>query len=175
MEGIIFSPPELETYDRLKAELVCRLSNSHERRVRQLLSHEEMGDRNPSQFRLHLKSLDPDVHDDFLRNVWASRLPTHFQASLAGQIEGGLVSTSRLADRLCYVTRLSTKASISQSTPDHPYGLVEPIGELSRQVASLQALQTNRRSQSRDHHHPHTRDRFRSTIDNTVQPRDISW
>jgi hypothetical protein len=49
-EDIIIAPPEQEPYDRLKSELVCRLTTSREQRVRQLLSHEEMGDRKPSHF-----------------------------------------------------------------------------------------------------------------------------
>ena len=48
VKDIIISPPEHEPYNRLKAELVRRLSTSCEQRVRQLLSHEEMGDRKPS-------------------------------------------------------------------------------------------------------------------------------
>ena len=44
VEDIITSPPDQDPYDRLKAELVRRLSTSREQRVRQLLSHEEMGD-----------------------------------------------------------------------------------------------------------------------------------
>jgi len=139
VEDIIISPPELEPYDRLKAELVSRLSTSREQRVRQLLSHEEMGDRKPSQFLRHLKSLAPYVPDDFLRTIWASRLPPHIQAILAGQTEGSLDSTSRFADRICDVTPLPTTASISPSTPDNPARLLERIEELSRQVASLQA------------------------------------
>jgi len=149
VEDIIISPPELGPYDRLKAELVRRLSTSREQRVRQLLSHEEMGDRKPSQFLWHLKNLAPDVHDDFLRTIWASRLPPHVQAILAGQTEGSLDSTSHLADRICEVTPPPTTTSISPSTPDNPAGILERIEELSRQVASLQASQTNRRSQSR--------------------------
>ena len=96
VEDIITSPPEREPYDRLKAELVRRLSTSREQRVRQL-SHEEMGDRKPSQFPRHLKSLAPDVPDDFLRTIWASRVPPHVQAILAGQTEGSLDSASHLA------------------------------------------------------------------------------
>jgi len=85
VEDIITAPPEHEPYDRLKTELIRRLSTSSEQRVRQLLSHEEMGDRKPSQFLRHLKSLAPDVADDFLRTVWFSRLPPHVQAILPGQ------------------------------------------------------------------------------------------
>ena len=86
VEDIITSPPEEEPYTYLKSELVRRLSTSRER-VRQFLSHEEMGDRKPSQFLRHLKGLSPDVPDNFLRTIWASRLPPHVQAILAGQTE----------------------------------------------------------------------------------------
>jgi hypothetical protein len=72
VEDIIIAPPDHEPYNRLKAELVRRLSTSREQRVRQLLSHEEMGDRKPSQFLRHLKGLAPDVPNDFLRTIWAS-------------------------------------------------------------------------------------------------------
>ena len=75
VEDIITSPPDQNPYDRLKAGLVRRLSTSREQRVRQLLSHEEMGDRKPSQFLRHHKGLAPDVPDHFLRTILASRLP----------------------------------------------------------------------------------------------------
>ena len=44
VEDTITSLPEHEPYDRLRAELVRRLSISREQRARQLLSHKEMGD-----------------------------------------------------------------------------------------------------------------------------------
>jgi hypothetical protein len=50
VEDIITTPLQDNPYDRLKAELVKRLSTSREQRVIQLLSHEEMGDRNTSHF-----------------------------------------------------------------------------------------------------------------------------
>ena len=103
-EDIITSPSEHEPYDRLKAELVRRLSTSREQRVRQLPSHEEMGDWKLSQFLWHLKGMAPDVPDNFLCTIWASRLPPHVQAILAGQTEGSLDSTSHLADKICEVT-----------------------------------------------------------------------
>jgi hypothetical protein len=96
VEDIIISPPEQEPYDRLKAELVRQLSTSRVQRVRQLLSHKELGYRKPSQFLRHLKNLAPDVPDDFLRTIWASRLPPHVQAILAGQTEGSLDSASQI-------------------------------------------------------------------------------
>jgi hypothetical protein len=67
VEDIITTPPQDNPYDRLKAELVKRLSTSGEQRVRQLLSHEEMEDRKPSQFLRHYKGLAPDVPADYRR------------------------------------------------------------------------------------------------------------
>jgi hypothetical protein len=57
IEEIITSLPEHEPYDRLKAELVRRLSPSRAQRAGQVLSHEEMGERKTSQFLRHLNSL----------------------------------------------------------------------------------------------------------------------
>jgi hypothetical protein len=77
VEDIIIAPSEHEAYDRLEAELVYQLSTSRKQCMGQLLCHEEMGDRKPSQFLRHLMGLAPDVLDDFLRAIWASCLPSH--------------------------------------------------------------------------------------------------
>jgi hypothetical protein len=123
-----------------------RLSSSRDQRVRQLLTHEEMGDRKPYKFLRHLKSLAPDVPDDFL-SIWSSRLPPHIQTILAGQAEGNLDAASQLADRIAEVAPLLT-TSIAQA-PDTP-GLLQKIEDLSRQVAALTSGRTLHRSHSRD-------------------------
>ena len=107
-----------------------------------------MGDRKPSQFLRHLKSLAPDVPDDFLRSIWSSRLPPHIQTILAGQAEGNLDATSQLADRIAEVAPLSITASIAH-TPDSAR-LLQKIEDLSRQVAALSRGRTRHRSHSKD-------------------------
>jgi hypothetical protein len=116
-----------------------------------------MGDRKPSQFLRHLKGLAPDVPDDFLRTIWASRLPPHVQAILAGQTEGSLDAASRLADRICEVTPLPATASVTPAQPDTNSALLERIEELTRQVAALRAAPTQRRSRSRENQRKHHR------------------
>jgi hypothetical protein len=54
---VLTNPPPTGRYDRIKAELTRRLSLSEEQRIRQLLMHEEMGDRRPTQFLRHLRIL----------------------------------------------------------------------------------------------------------------------
>jgi hypothetical protein len=143
--------------------------------VRQHLSHEEMSDRKTSQFHRQLKSLVPELPDDFRRTIWARRLPPHVQAILAGQTEGSLDSASHLANRICKVTTLPTTSSISPSQPDNTAELLEGIEELSRQVASLQASQTHSRPHARIHQQLHSRDLRDSTSDNTLQLNDTCW
>jgi hypothetical protein len=150
VEDIITSPPQHEPYDRLKAELVRRLSTSGQQRASQLLSHEEMGDRKPSQFLQHLRTLAPGIKDDFLRPVWTSRLPPHIQAKFTGQTEGSLDSAAQLADGFCEVTPQPTTANVSPVTPDNTARLLDVIQELSHKFTLLEASQTHSRSQSRD-------------------------
>jgi hypothetical protein len=152
VEDIIISSPADETYTTLKAELVRRLSSSRDQRVRQLLTHEEMGDRKPSQFLRHLKSLAPEVPDDFLRSIWSSRLPPHIQTILAGQAEGNLDAASQLADRIAEVAPVPTTAAIAQN-PDSAT-LLEMIEDLFRQVAALTSSRSRHRPQSRDKRKP---------------------
>ncbi|XP_064482540.1 uncharacterized protein LOC135395231 [Ornithodoros turicata] len=49
VHDLITSPPRENPYDRLKAALLKRTSTSDRKRLRQLLSAEELGDRGPTQ------------------------------------------------------------------------------------------------------------------------------
>jgi hypothetical protein len=157
----IISPPEQGPYDRLKAELVRRLSTSREQRETAPVAR---GIGGPQA-----------VTDDFLRTIWASRLPPHVQAILASQTEGSLDSASHLADRICEVTPLPITASISRSTPNSSAGLLERIEELTRQVASLQASQHGSRLQPRGRHRSQSRDCHRDTSNYPPTPHDTCW
>ena len=125
--------------------LVRQLSTSREQRVRELLTHDEMGDRKQSQVLRHLKDLAPDVPDDFLRTVWTSRYSQHVKAILADQVEGSLDSVFHFVDKIFEVTSQPTAASMSSTTPDNTAGLLESIEELSCQVTSPRVSQTHNR------------------------------
>jgi hypothetical protein len=138
VEDSITSPPERDPYTKLRNEFVLRLSPSREPRIRQLLTFEEIGDRKPSQFLRHLRGLAPDVPEDFLRNIWSSRLPPNIQATLAGQQECSLDAAARCADRISEVAPQPARASVGP--PPHTI-LLQKIDDLSRQVATLSAEQ----------------------------------
>lgn len=142
----VITAPGAQPYEKLKSELVRRLSPSREQRLRQFLTHEEMGDRKPSQFLRHLRSLATDVPDDLLRSTWSSRLPTHLQTILAGQSECNLDALSLMADRIHEVSPQPSVAAASHLAPpaeDKGAGspemahILRQIDELSRQVSAL--------------------------------------
>jgi hypothetical protein len=71
VEDIITSPSQQDPYSELKTVLLNRLS-SRDQCVRQPLTLEEMGDRKPSHFLRHLRSLIHAVPDYFLHSIWTS-------------------------------------------------------------------------------------------------------
>jgi hypothetical protein len=128
----ITSPPERDPYTTLRAELVRRLPLSKEQRIRQLFTFKEMGDRKPSWFLRHLRSLVPDVSDNFLRNIWSSRLPPNVQAILAGQPEGDLDAATPCAGRIIEAAPQPALASVAQLRESN--ALRQHVADLSRQV-----------------------------------------
>lgn len=103
IEDIITQPqPAGQKYQILKSELINRLSMSEAQKVRKLLSDEELGDRKPSQFLRHLKSLAGTSLSDqnILRQLWLRRLPQNIQAILASQSDLALDKLADLADKI---------------------------------------------------------------------------
>ncbi|KAL0880729.1 hypothetical protein ABMA27_001943 [Loxostege sticticalis] len=152
VEDIITNPPATNKYERLKTELIKRLSASKERKVKQLLVHEELGDRKPSQFLRHLQHLaGPDVPEDFLRTIWTSRLPSSTQTIIASQSTATLEVLADLADRIHDIVPTAPQvASTSHCVAPGSYmdAMAQQIAELTRQVQKL-STQVNRESRSR--------------------------
>lgn len=150
VKDVIISPPANNKYDKLKTELIKRLTASNEKKLKQLMMHEELGDRKPSQFLRHLQSLaGVEVPEDFLKTIWISRLPHSIQTVLAGQsATASLEDQADLADRVHDIASSTPNvATTSQPIP----GSV--LGELTREIAELrkqlQTLATTRDSRPR--------------------------
>jgi hypothetical protein len=146
LEDVITSPQERDPYST-RAELIRWLSPSREQRIRQFLTL-EIGDRKPSQFLRHLRSLASDMSEDFLHTVWSSRLPPNIQAILAGQHKGNLDAAVSSTDRISEVAPQPVLASVGPSA--HSTMLLRGIEDLSCQMAALSAKQDCLRTSSRD-------------------------
>lgn len=163
VEDIIINPPAQSPYSYLRTELVRRLSLSEEQRVRQLLMEEELGDRKPSQFLRHLRSLAgaTQVQDNLLRQLWIQRLPPQVQAILQTQAETPLDKVAALADKILEVTPPPIPAAVSAidtAQTSELSQLFKRVDELAQQMAALQSsLRPRSRSRSRPGHYRHTR------------------
>lgn len=141
VEDIITAPASADKYERLKTELIKRLSVSREKKIHQLLTNEELGDRKPSQFLRHLRSLaGSGVPEDFMRSIWTSRLPTATQTIIASQAKSPLDVVAELADRIHEVVPSRPQiAAASSSSASGPHSLSQEIAALTQQMQTLTA------------------------------------
>ncbi|XP_011171157.1 uncharacterized protein LOC105203924 [Solenopsis invicta] len=119
IKDLITKPPAENKYENLKKALIQRLSISQEQQIRQLLEHEEVGDRRPSQFLRHLQALaNSAIPDQLLRTLWMGRLPSQLQAILATRTADDLEAVTEQADRIHEVANRATGvASLQSATP----------------------------------------------------------
>lgn len=162
VEDIIEAPSASDKYERLKTELTKRLTASREKQVQQLLNHEELGERKPSQFLRHLKNLaGPGVPDEFIRSVWSSRLPSNVQTIVASQAaKSTLKELAELADQIMDVVTSTPQVAAASSHPGTPESA--QIAALTRQVEVLSA-KLDRMSRPRQRETSRRRGRSAST------------
>lgn len=192
VKDIIISPPATEKYLKLKTTLINRLSQSRDQRLKQLLMHEELGDRKPSQLLRHMQSLAGTTSDpnDFVRTMWISRLPTNIQTVLACQEDSPLEVLATLADRVHeVVTPLtpsphvaatsSTSSRMTSQGTNRAHGsneLERQVAELTKQVESLLAEKRSRKhGRSRSNHRGRYRSYSRSRSRSGKKNQSYCW
>lgn len=162
---IIENPPRENKYDRLKTELIKRLSAPREEKILQFLNKEEMGSRKPSQFLRHLRHLaGSQITDEFIRTVWYNGLPQNIQPIIASQADTPLEQLADLADKIIAIAVPSphvaeVRPSTSHASDMHIMmmeGMARQIAELTKRIDDLTTRQSrprgrryNNRSQSR--------------------------
>jgi hypothetical protein len=179
VEDIIVSPPASNKYEKLKSELIKRLSASKEKKVKQLLMHEELGDRKPSQFLRHLQNLaGPGVPEDFVKTIWTSRLPHSMQQIIASQTTSPLEVLADLADRIQDIAPptpvvASTSAVSAVNTSSALEEMAKQIAELTRQVNYLSTERSRSRSQARRNYRGRSTSVHRS--DSRYRKQPLCW
>ncbi|GFY28287.1 uncharacterized protein TNCV_4396211 [Trichonephila clavipes] len=152
----IIKPPTTGMYEKLKNQLINRLSLSEEQRVRKVLGREEVGDRKPSQFLRHLRSLAGgiEIKTTLLRSLLLQRLPLHVQAILQGQSTLEPDQMAGMADRIMEVPLLTSVPSVNSIDPIVASAsprvsvtiesLPERVEDLAKQVELLQTRSNSR-------------------------------
>ena len=155
VRDILLKPPETPPYDVLKKMLIERTSVSEQRRLQQLFTAEELGDRKPTQLLRRMQQLlgDKETTTDssFIKELFMQRLPTNIRIVLASASEKNtLQDLATLADKMMEVAgpTISTVVTPTQATSEGDSMRAE-ISSLREQVSALQAAVRPRRSRSR--------------------------
>lgn len=192
IRDIILEPPTTNPYDTLKAELIKRTSASEHRRLQQLLTSEELGDRTPSQLLRRLQQLLGERAATFdpalLRELFLQRLPNNVRMVLTSASGLALVQLAQLADTVMEVAApqvapiaamqshlLGASANISaaETTEDSfRTDIQQAIKALTAQVAALTS-----RSRSEHRQRSTSRPRYSSPSQARAVSRhsDICW
>ena len=168
IKDVITNPPPNDKYGAIKRALIQRLTVPQEQRIRQLLEQEEIGDRKPSQFLRHLRTLaGMSVPGELLRTLWLGRLPAQTQAILATRGHDDLEEVAEQADRIHEIGNRAVVLATTASSTNTPTSMEAQIEALRGQVATLTTKLTQmnkqfRRDKSRDRQRERTRNRSKS-------------
>lgn len=151
VKDVITNPPATDKYVTIKKALIQRVSASQEQRTYQLLEHEELGDRKPSQFLRHLRTLaGVAVPDQLLRTLWLARLPSQMRVILATRSQDRLEDVAEQADRIQEVSGRFV-SEVTASTSDKT--IVEQLSRLALRIDEIdkrgRPSQKHKRSRSR--------------------------
>lgn len=169
----IQSPPANNLYEGIKALLIERHSMSEERRIEQLLSNEQMGDRRPSEFYRAIKQLagtSGTIGAKLITNLWARRLPQAINIAIIAQGDKPDSELTALADR---IWEASHRPTISET--DSQPSIVSLQAEISELKTMLSRLSLNRgRSRQRQYSRPNSTVRT-SNRSNSRKNSDVCW
>ena len=141
VRDIILHPPETRPYDRLREQLVQCTGTSTRRRLQQLLTSEELGDRKPSQLLRKMQQLlgdgATDADDALVHELFLQRLPANVRVVLASAPDSAsLAELAQLADR------------IVEAAPPSIAGVTAPtlqeVEQLRAEISRLTDLVTSR-------------------------------
>jgi len=142
VRDLILQPPDHNPYDTLKEQLIKRTAASEQRRLQQLFSAEELGDRKPTQLLRHMQQLLGDkasiTDSSFLRELFLQRLPPNVRMVLASSADTiTLEELASLADKIMEVaTPIIATVGSSQVSAE--------IDQLRSEIASLKRLAETR-------------------------------
>ncbi|XP_075723960.1 uncharacterized protein LOC142766033 [Rhipicephalus microplus] len=138
---ILANAPADGRYLHLKRQLIRRLSPSQDEKVCQLLQHEELSDRKPSQLLHYMRDLlsSSPVNDSLLRIIWLQRLPSYVPAILQVQPKLPLDKLSHIADQVVEIPLPASPLTVNTvDTRQSSSELARHVDEITRQLDSIQ-------------------------------------
>lgn len=100
---IIVSPPDVDLYGNLKDVIITRLSSSEEKRLDDLLSGSQMGDKKPSEFYRFMLGIvggSDMVSQATLIKLWKRRLPKTIYIAITASGKTEIKDIIEIADKI---------------------------------------------------------------------------
>ncbi len=142
VRDLIIHPPTATPYDVLREQLIKRTTASEQRKLQQLFSVEELGDRKPTQLLRRIQQLLGDrastADSTLLRELFLQRLPGNVRMILAAT-SCSLNELAELADKVMDAAAPSVSAFQAQPPPPPPQ-LTTEVDQLRTEVSRLQEL-----------------------------------
>ena len=121
VRDLLLHPPKDAPYDKPRSELIKRMEASEQRRLQQLLTAEELGDRKPTQLLRRMQQLlgdsGPAPDSSFVHKLFLQCLPSNVQMVLASSSSG--LTHTQLAEMANRIVELSTPPAILQVTSNN--------------------------------------------------------
>ena len=155
IRDLLLTPPEENPYDVLRQKLIERTAASEQRRLRELFTAEELGDRKPTQLLRRMQLLLGDkagtTDGSIIKELFLQRMPQSVRMVLASVSESTpLEELAALADK---IREVATPSIASVNVPAHALSEIEQLraenARLQQQVSALQAATGPRRRRSR--------------------------
>ena len=137
---VLEQPPSTGKYDKLKAVLIERFSDSLEKQLRTLLDGMDLGDKAPSVLLREMRTLaGANVTDNMLRTLWLQRLPTRIQELLTVLDDVSLDKLAACADKAHErgSGAGNTIAVVNNTQLDPLQTLQTQVQELTKAVAAI--------------------------------------
>ena len=155
IRDLLLRPPADRPYDVLKDKLIERTAASEQRRLQQLFTAEDLGDRKPTQLLRRMQQLLGEkaatTDGSIIKELFLQRLPTNVRMVLAATSERtSLDELATLADKIVEVA-VPSIATVSGSAPitSEVELLRAENASLRKQVSALQSATGPRRRRSR--------------------------
>ena len=154
VRDILLNPDKDSPYDVLKEALCRRTAISEEKRLKELLSSEEIGDRKPSQVLRRMQQLagSQEVDNKLMRSLFLQKLPKNVQqiaAAVGDKVE--LSELADMADSIVDVTGDGAQVSAIRESAEKVEinQLKSDMAELKCMFRSIMEMSTSPRAQGR--------------------------
>ena len=162
VRDLVLKAPDSDQYDKLKEALIERTAASEQRRLQQLFTGEELGDRKPSQLIRRMEQLLGQAAEDapaFMKELFLQRLPSGVRMVLASaKADTPLAELALLADKVMEVSSPTPPTPINNITQSNTLAteLREEVARLTQLVKSASRAPSRGRS-PHPHRHPSPR------------------